>query len=573
MKRKIISLLLCLVMALSLIPTVAFAVGEDPTNDMTTNGLYTDNVWSKGGTGTIPTDDGLTLSKTAEYVDVNTYQIKLEVTTKQTTTTVSTSSDAATVLVIDCSGSMAWCSNTHRHTEACYEGKKLCTREDNPGHWKQYPWGDYYHKWHGTSCEWVRDGYYVLNCGQGVHTHDNAISGSWCGGTGDPRITSAKKAAMAFIDSYKDSSAKRWVAVVSFANGTASSDWFNVSTVEGYTDAETFINNLTARGGTNLDAGLSAANRLMAEEAVTGIVNKNVIALTDGAPTYYGSNGQLQGDGNDGSPETNNATAETATALKKKVNALYTICFAASGETCYPGGPKVDKFLEDSIASSGKAYTADDASQLNIAFGTITSTITTGLKGTGWTVTDPMAEYIDVKTTPPENFTLTDADTYTWTLNEYTEETNGNEKVYTYTTSYTVTIDPNGTGLNENDFYPTNKVTTLNYSDADGTPKTAYFPVPGVKVKLPAPTPTNGSLKIIKELSGDGVAADKDMTFTFKVMQDKEVKETVSVEVKAGATTGSADVSLPVGSYTVEENDQVPAPAWLHTFRNCLRLW
>ena len=41
MKRKIISLLLCLVMALSLIPTVAFAA----TDDLTTNGTYSSNGW------------------------------------------------------------------------------------------------------------------------------------------------------------------------------------------------------------------------------------------------------------------------------------------------------------------------------------------------------------------------------------------------------------------------------------------------------------------------------------------------------------------------------------------------
>ena len=63
MKRKIISLLLCLVMALSLIPTVAFGDGGgNATEDLTTNGAYSSNVWSAGGTGTIPTNDGLTLS-------------------------------------------------------------------------------------------------------------------------------------------------------------------------------------------------------------------------------------------------------------------------------------------------------------------------------------------------------------------------------------------------------------------------------------------------------------------------------------------------------------------------------
>ena len=555
MKRKIISLLLCLVMALSLIPTVAFGVDGEATDPLTTNGFYTDNGWKAGEDGTITTTDGLTLSKTAESVGDNTYRINLTVTTTQTTTTVTTSSDAATVLVIDCSGSMAWCSNTHRHTAACYEGKKLCTLKDNPGHWKQGLFGYYYHK-ADTSCEWVRDGYYVLSCGQGVHTHNGVSGGSWCGGTGDPRITSAKKAAMAFIESYKDSSAERWVAVVSFAGDAAPSGWFNVSTEAGYTGAEKAIDDLTAWGGTNLDKGLSAANSLMAEDAVSAIVkdNKNVIALTDGVPTQSATNGN----GEYGSKDINDDTASTATTLKGTVNALYTICFAASGETCYPGGPKVDEFLKNFIASSSDtAHTADDASELNLEFGKITNTITTGLDGKGWTVTDPMAENITVvKGTTPENFTLTDeaSKTYTWTLNEYTEKTKDNETVYTYTTSYNVTIDPNGTGLNENDFYPTNKVTTLYYIDANGAKQTADFPVPGVKVKLPAPTPTNGSLKIEKVLAGDGASAAADKTFTFKVMLDgQQVGDPVTIVGEGTSTVNGLTVG---NTYTVVEVEE-----------------
>ena len=562
MKRKIISLLLCLVMALSLIPTVAFGDGGgNATEDLTTNGAYSSNVWSAGGTGTIPTNDGLTLSKTAEYVSENTYKINLTVTTTQTTTTVTTSSDAATVLVIDCSGSMAWCSNTHRHTNACYEGKTLCTPDNNPGHW-QYG----RHKWRGTSCvrEWdsdeLRFNYYVLNCGQDVHTHDNASGGQWCGGSGDSRITSAKNAAMTFINNYKDSSADRWVAVVSFASNAASSDWFNVSTESGYSSAIAAIDDLSANGGTNLDAGLRAANSLMAADAVTGIVkeNKNVIALTDGVPTYYyGSNGHLQGAGNEGSLETNNATAATATTLKESVNALYTICFASSGETCYEDkdSPTVDKFLANSIASSpDKAYTPDDASGLNLAFSNITNTITSGLTGEGgWTVTDPMADNISVVDgSTSSEFVLTDATskTYTWTLNNPKVEENGSEKVYTYTTSYNVTIDPNGAGLNENDFYPTNKVTTLNYSDADGTLKTATFPVPGVKVKLPAPTPTTGSLKIEKVLAGDLVATDFTEGFSFTVWKGTEEIETIEVWPGRPIT-----LTLEPAMYTIVENN------------------
>lgn len=127
MKKRVVSLLLCLIMALSLIPTVAFAAEVNtPTTDAdkTTNGAYDDTTgkWAAADNGGSITKDGLTLSKTAKPVPGkdNTYEITLSVVTSQTTTTTTTSSDAATVLVIDTSGSMAWCTKNHRHTDDCY---------------------------------------------------------------------------------------------------------------------------------------------------------------------------------------------------------------------------------------------------------------------------------------------------------------------------------------------------------------------------------------------------------------------------------------------------------------------
>ena len=561
MKRKIISLLLCLVMALSLIPTVAFAA----TEDLTTNGEYSSNGWSAGGSGTITTD-GLTLSKTAQSVDKNTYRINLTVTTTQTTTTVTTSSDAATVLVIDCSGSMAWCTQNHKHTADCYSTVE-CTPELNPNHYWR---GE--HIWL-TSCryDWDSGKYYTVNktCGQTRHTHDNASGGQWCENSNlnpntDSRIASAKVAAKAFLDTYKDTTAARWVAVVSFASRATSSNWFNVSTNEGYKSAIDAINDLSASGGTNLDAGLRKADELMSLAAVSDVdkANKNVIALTDGVPTESANHG----DGRYGSSEINAETAGTATALKENVNALYTICFAASGETCYEdkNSPTVDEFLSGSIASSSDtAHTADDASELNLAFGNITSTITSGLTGEGgWTVTDPMARNIDVTGTLPENFVLTNesSKTYTWTLKNPTVTEDGSKKVYTYDTSYTVTIDPKGTEadgttkLREDKFYPTNEVTTLYYTDANGDPQTADFPVPGVKVKLPDPTPTPGSLTIEKELAGDGASAAADKTFTFKVMLDgQQVGDPVTIVGEGTSTVNGLTVG---NTYTVVEVEE-----------------
>lgn len=81
MKKRVVSLLLCLIMALSLIPTVAFATevgtGGTPTTDAdkTTNGAYdtSGNNWAAADNGGSITKDGLTLSKTATYLSENTY--------------------------------------------------------------------------------------------------------------------------------------------------------------------------------------------------------------------------------------------------------------------------------------------------------------------------------------------------------------------------------------------------------------------------------------------------------------------------------------------------------------------
>lgn len=177
MKKRVVSLLLCLIMALSLIPTVAFATevgtGGTPTTDAnkTTNGKYVNNVWTEdANNGYTEYNNGkLRLYKTAEATNTdNEYTITLKVETSQTTTTTTTTANAATVLVIDTSGSMAWCTKNHRHTDSCYSTEK-CTKETNPGHWVLG-----FHKV-DTSCRLMYGndgiGWYLAKCGTTQHTH------------------------------------------------------------------------------------------------------------------------------------------------------------------------------------------------------------------------------------------------------------------------------------------------------------------------------------------------------------------------------------------------------------------
>lgn len=466
----------------------------------------------------------------------NTYEITLSVVTSQTTTTTTTSSDAATVLVIDTSGSMAWCTKNHRHTDDCYT-TTLCTKDTNSSHWGSWTdlWGTHhYHKWE-YSCyyNWQDGEYYQVSdtCGQAQHNHHNATGGEWCNSPGltsatNSRIAYAKDAAKTFLDSYKDTSstpAARWVAIVSFNNSASdAATWYNVSDTTGYNSAVAAIEDLNANGGTNLDAGLVKAKELMSNGIVKDILkdNKNVVALTDGAPTKS----QSYGDGKYGSKNINTETENTAMSLKNDITGLYTICFAASGEVCYQGGPSVGDFLRGSIASTGKDSTVDEGANLPTKFESISNTITSGLTGEGgWTVTDPMAANISVVGTLNG---YNDANKiYTWTLSNPTVSGESNTKTYTYTTSYTVKIDPNGreadgNPLSENKFYPTNGVTTLNYKDANNGSATAYFPVPGVKVKLSDPTPpanVTANIYIEKRIDvSTGSRQPDPTTFTFK---------------------------------------------------------
>lgn len=475
-------------------------------------------------------EDGLvTLSKTATYLSENTYRIDLSVKTTQEVKTQD--SPAAVALVIDTSGSMAWCSDYHKHNDDCYKDSKKCEPISNEyNHWVKIGFVPF-HKT-DTSCRLMYGkeglGLYPANCGTMQHTHDYATGGVSCGNT-PSRIDSAKAAATAFINSFKSTSAARYVAVIDFNNSVTSTTWYNVSEENDRMQALAAINKLAANGGTDMAAGLSSANTLMfATPKGVEDANRHVILLSDGAPTY--ANGF--GSGSSGSEDINTMTSDAAAALKTAIDPgkLHTICFSAADEICYikndyTKGPTVGEFLRTSIASSANdAYTAENATDLNNTFASLSSSITTGLTGDStWTVNDPMAANISVVGTL--NGYNDENKTYTWTLSNPAVSGEGNTKTYTYTTSYTVTIDPNGKDadgnpLSENKFYPTNGVTTLNYKDANNESATAYFPVPGVKVKLSDPTPSanvTANIYIEKRIDvSTGSRQPDPTTFTFK---------------------------------------------------------
>ena len=114
MMKRIIALLLALILTVGLLPTVALATeGDTPvagTSSDVKNGYYEGTTWKEGtlNQGTLPTGVE-SVSKTAKKVEgeENKYEVTLKVVLKQTE---ENSGKAATVLVLDTSGSMAYCA-------------------------------------------------------------------------------------------------------------------------------------------------------------------------------------------------------------------------------------------------------------------------------------------------------------------------------------------------------------------------------------------------------------------------------------------------------------------------------
>lgn len=477
-RKRGLALLMCICMIFTLLPFSVFAEdaengnrggAEGTAQPSVVYGQYDNNgkwkqVANAKDTVTYPVDNQgntVTLKKTATPTgNENEYKIDLEVITTETSSTKA--GDAATVLVIDVSGSMGDCAT--------------CGYEEGLAH---------------------------------KFAHGHAF---------ESRIAAAQAAAKQFIDAFKSDSAKRYVSVVSFSTDSrVACEWKDVSTVAGYKAAIKAIEGLSAGGGTNLDAGLQTANTQLSKITVASIKAnaKNVIALTDGMPTFYvGGDGKNGNHGSTGCPITNDMTEASATTLKNSA-ALYTVCFGAASDKCwsdwvyneynntyeyYPSifdkiscsdsrhaqdGPTVGDFLKNSIATQATndktyAYNAANTKDLLKAFKDITDTITEGISA--GTVKDGLPTGVSFVGNAPTAFVKNADGTYSWELIPANAKkgTDGEKTTYTYTVSYVVTLNTSDPEFNEDIYHALNTETTFT---AGG--KVYKFNVPGVKGTAP----------------------------------------------------------------------------------------
>lgn len=269
--KRLLTWVLVLVMTLSLLPLNVLA-DETASSDNVKYGTIDENgQWTAtaNGTGT-NNSTGITgvksVSKTAEpatdengNIISNQYEVTLKVELEQTTSTTPPGA-AATVLVMDHSGSMNGCASC-----------------------MSWSYGDYYY--HAEGCKYDKQGRKVK-----VEYSQS-------------RMAAATQAVKSFIKTYsgrfvendKETTTEnlnlgRWVCLVWFneTGGVVNDGWLDVSNRDAYYAAIN-TNGWKAQKGTNLDCGLKLADNQLKQDPVKNIGNslKNVVVLTDGQPTYY----------------------------------------------------------------------------------------------------------------------------------------------------------------------------------------------------------------------------------------------------------------------------------------------
>lgn len=184
MTKRIIALLLALILTVGLLPTVALAAEGDETTSTDNSvviGKIENGSWSKDAPSVTLPNGVAEVSKTAVKKADNTYEVKLKVVLKQTE---ENSGKAATVLVLDTSGSMAYCAECGAEPEEDCEHNYVSV-PDTPS-----KTGTYYYKYTNENGQ-VRFG--KANYCDGNHTNPNKKhAAGWLRQTGMSRVTTSR---------------------------------------------------------------------------------------------------------------------------------------------------------------------------------------------------------------------------------------------------------------------------------------------------------------------------------------------------------------------------------------------
>ena len=251
------------------------------------------------------------------------------------------------------------------------------------------------------------------------------------------------------------------IALVAFS-GNDGRDGRNDTAFNDATVLRTFSNtNLdstdfgSANGGTNLQAGLYEANKLLNNSSIPSDAYKYVVVISDGQPTfYYDNEGYTHGKGDSTNTETYNATINIANTVKNTTKAeIFSIGYMLPSGTVYRNKTAADILTEVSSpnkeGSTIKHYVDGKPEDVANTFTNIAEEISTANAGTNAQLTDKLGNAF--------SFVDGNGNTYTSsTIGEITEEGTS--------FSFNIKIDEDSS----NGWHPTNNGFILKYTNYKG---------------------------------------------------------------------------------------------------------
>ncbi len=454
MKKRVLSWIMAIAVAMSMIPTAVFAdtaqtvadqIGQYYEVDDSSGALPTTPALNANSTEQSYAGGAVKVNKTIAATGTeNLFDVTLKVTTTEHIEVLAGSADAAVVLVIDCSGSM---DNNDKMSQAERAAQAFINSYAEEGASRKIA---------------------IVRFSGNDQLHD---------------IDGART-----VQSWTDAS--------------------NLKTKNRFTLCSP-LSNLYAEGGTNLQAGLLLAKNLLNSSEVANIANKNIILLSDGEPTYGVNAAEAQSTstsvicadsynmtGTGYESQVRCAQHEPVETLVPQLNAAgmttYSV-YIGSGEV-YCTQCKLSKSAARWLASCGfTSYSVSDLNDLAGVFEGLSEII--DKKAEAWIVTDPMGDAVDFvqfnRTPNPVNEFQIKNDVITWDIKAGSIPTvaeNGSVTTYTYTLSYRIKLNTLANGYREGVYYATNKVTSLTYMITKGERDietyefgTAYFNIPSVK--------------------------------------------------------------------------------------------